>query len=236
MPTAFVAGATGYTGRHVVRALLEQGAKAVAHVRPGSSSLAEVRPLFEGLGAEVDTTPWDREALVETLRRLAPDAVFACLGTTRGRARAAAARGEDATYEAVDIGLTLMLLEACEACGAGPRFVYLSAAGVQPDTKNAYYAARARVEARVREAKVPWTIVRPSFITGADRPEPRPAERAAAAVSDGLLALAGALGGRKMRDRYRSIDGTHLGRAMAQLALDPAAAHRVVEAEDLPRG
>ena len=38
---AFVAGATGFTGREVVRLLVERGVPAVAHVRPDSPRLEE---------------------------------------------------------------------------------------------------------------------------------------------------------------------------------------------------
>ena len=40
---AFVAGATGYTGRAVVERLVADGFEAVAHVRPDSSRLASER-------------------------------------------------------------------------------------------------------------------------------------------------------------------------------------------------
>ena len=45
MEIAFVAGATGYTGREVVRLLAERGVRTLAHVRPDSSSSAAGRDL-----------------------------------------------------------------------------------------------------------------------------------------------------------------------------------------------
>ena len=102
MPTAFVAGATGYTGREVVRVLRESGVSTVAHVRPDSPRLAEWRARFGALGAEVDTTPWDAPAMATTLARVQPAIVFALLGTTRRRARAAAERGAAESYASVD--------------------------------------------------------------------------------------------------------------------------------------
>src|SRR5215208_1501420 len=67
MTTAFVAGATGYTGREVVRQLVERGVRAVAHVRPDSPRLAEWRERFAELGAEVDATPWEEPAMRASL-------------------------------------------------------------------------------------------------------------------------------------------------------------------------
>lgn len=231
-----MAGATGYTGREVVAELRAQGAETYAHVRPDSSALPEWKRRFEALGAQVDVTPWERVALTETFRRTRPTHLFALLGTTRARARAASAQGLDASaqsYEAVDYGLTALLLEAALAAGARPRFVYLSAVGVTDGSSNPYLAVRARLERELKASGLPFVIVRPSFITGADRDERRPAERFAALASDGLLGVLGALGARTLRDRYRSIDAKSLARGLVRVALEPGAEGRTVLGEEL---
>jgi nucleoside-diphosphate-sugar epimerase len=230
---AFVAGATGFTGREAVRALRDRGLRVVAHVRPDSPRLAEWRARFEALGAEVDATAWHAGALGETLRRIEATHVFALLGTTKARAREAAARGAAESYDSVDYGLTRLLLDAAVASGLLPRFVYLSATGVSPHTRNAYLAVRARVEAELRGSGLPFTIARPSFITGPDRDAPRPLERLAATSADAALGLAARLGGRRLADRYRSTTNAALATALVRLALDPAAENRVFESEDL---
>ena len=46
-PTVFVAGATGYTGNHVVSACAARGLRTVAHIRPGSTSGSRWRGVFE---------------------------------------------------------------------------------------------------------------------------------------------------------------------------------------------
>jgi uncharacterized protein YbjT (DUF2867 family) len=229
---AFVAGATGYTGRAVVAELRAQGIEVVAHVRPDSAKLTEHRDRFAALGASIDTTPWEAEAIAETLRRVKPTIVFALLGTTRARARAEGMAAQQA-YARVDYGLTKWLIDGAAGIDPRPRFVYLSAAGVTERSKNAYIAARARAEATLRESGMPWTIARPSFITGADREDERPLERLAAAVGDGVLAVAGALGAAKLRARWRSIDATGLARALVRIALDPAFVDRIARAEEL---
>lgn len=235
MSVAFVAGATGYTGREVVRALRGRGVDTVAHVRPDSPSLAAWRQRFEALGARVDTTPWDGGALTQTLTLLRPDAVFALLGTTRARATRAAGRGRDEGYEAVDYGLTMLLYHAAVQSGVNPRFVYLSATGVREQGGNAYLQVRARVERELRAGSLPWIAARPSFITGPDRDEFRAGERIGAAVSDGLLAVVGLLGGGRWRDRYRSTSNGVLADALVRLAFDPSVVNRVVESEELRR-
>jgi uncharacterized protein YbjT (DUF2867 family) len=229
---AFVAGATGYTGREVVRALRDRGARVVAHVRPDSSRLEVWRERFEAEGAEVDVTPWVAEAMRGTLEALAPTHVFALLGTTRARAKQEGMSAARA-YERIDYGLTALLADAAAGCSKPPRFVYLSAAGVGPRSGNPYARARWRAETHVRACGVPWTIARPSFIAGEGRDERRPLEQIGSAIGDGMLAVVGALGARKLRERYRSIDATTLAAGLVRVALDPTAEHQIVHSESL---
>jgi uncharacterized protein YbjT (DUF2867 family) len=219
-PIAFVAGATGLTGRHVVAALAaREGVRVVAHVRPDSSRLDSWRSRFGELGAEVDTTAWTLEALTARFEELSPAHVFALLGTTRARGK----RGSDSavadTYDAVDYGLSVMLIRAAKAAGITPRFVYLSSMGVKPGTRNAYLNARARVEQELTESGLPHVIARPSFIIG-ERDHHRPGEAVGATVVDGLLKGVGFLGARRLRDRYRSTTGARLAAALVRLAFD----------------
>lgn len=234
---AFVAGATGYTGRAVVKGCVREGATTVAHVRPDSPRLEEWRARFAAEGAEVDTTPWDGAAMLATLVRLRPTHVISLLGTTRARARAAARRGEAESYRSVDYGLTHMLIESAVAAaavtGVRPRLVYLSAVGAREDTRNAYLRARGLVERELRESGLPYLVLRPSFITGADRDETRRTERWTARMVDALLASLALMGGRRLRDRYHSVSGPALGEALATLALRDAGAGRVVGMEQL---
>lgn len=234
-PIAWVAGATGYTGRALIAALRAHDVATHAHVRPDSPELERWRTQFTALGAVVETTPWTLAALTDALRRSGATQVYALLGTTKARARAAERSGAaPADYERVDVGLTLMLLAAAQAAGNRPRFVYLSATGVRgPADGNAYMRARGQVEAAVRASGLPHTIARPSFITGADRDESRPMERVGAAMTDATLGLVGLLGGSRLRDRYRSTTNTVLAAALVRLAADPAAQDRVIESEGL---
>jgi uncharacterized protein YbjT (DUF2867 family) len=169
-----------------------------------------------------------------TLTALRPDLVFALLGTTRSRTRRARReRGGEEGYEAVDYGLTMLLYHAAERGGSRPRFIYLSSLGVRETGGNAYLAARGRVERELRAGRLPYTVARPSFITGPDRDEFRLGERLAARVVDGALSVAGRFGLRRLRDRYRSTTNVVLAAALVRLALDPAMARRVVESEGL---
>jgi uncharacterized protein YbjT (DUF2867 family) len=231
----FVAGATGYTGREVVQASRARGLETIAHVRPDSRSLDEWRRRFEALGARVDTTAWELEAMTQTLQALQPSQIFALLGTTRSRGKADTGSAVAETYEAVDYGLSVLLLEAAIACGSKPRFVYLSAMGAGGRPMNAYMDVRKRVEAAVRGSNLPYLIARPGFISGSDRDEWRPGERIVATIGDGVLGVLGKLGAKRLANRYTSMTGAELGRALVELAGASAGGSEIAEVEDLKR-
>jgi len=227
--TAFVLGATGFVGREVVRQLCVRGVQAIAHVRPDSASLAAWRTRFEDLGAAVDTTPWDTAALTARLRVAVPAQLYVLIGTTRSRAKADAVEGD--IYEAIDLGLTRLAIDAARASEHCPRLVYLSSVGADPTARSAYLAARGRAEAAVMTSGLPWVIARPSIITG-ERDDGRVGERSAAVIGDGLLAVAGMFGGRRLRARYRSTTPDVLASALIRLGEAPEH-DRIVDGDDL---
>jgi uncharacterized protein YbjT (DUF2867 family) len=230
---AFVAGATGYTGREVVRELRAHGLAAVAHVRPDSPKLAEWEARFQAHYAVVDTAPWELHTLRESLERWQPTHIFALLGTTRARVRQARSQGADDSYETVDYGLTSMLLRAQLLTGRVARFVYLSSIGVNSKTRNPYLAVRWRMESELRESGLPYIIARPGLITGSDREERRWTERSLAMASDALLTLVGTLGARKLRARFQSMTGAQLATALVHAAVDERYTNVILDSAQL---
>ena len=182
-PRLFVAGATGYTGRHLVEIARARGLEVVAHVRPDSARL-EHGARFEG-GRHGGREPLDRRGHRRRPGHAWPHARVWLLGTA-ARAGQGLGSAVPETYEAVDYGLTAMLIDAAALLTPQPRFVYLSAAGVTPHARNAYLAARARVEAKLAASGLTHVIARPGLITGDDRDEARTGERVA---MQGLSAL-----------------------------------------------
>jgi nucleoside-diphosphate-sugar epimerase len=216
-----------------VRELVSRGVRTVAHVRPDSSRVETWRQRFESEGAAVDTTPWSDAEMTRTLSSLQPTHVFSLLGTTRARRRAAGGGGDAESYEAIDFGLTAMLIRAAVTSGSRPRFVYLSSLGVREHTNNPYLVARWRAESLLRASGLAFTIARPSFITGPGRDESRPMERASAAVVNVLAGLARVVGAGRLGGRVRSLTGPELAAGLVRHAFDPASENATLGAEEL---
>lgn len=233
---AFVAGATGYVGRELVRELRAKGAEVHAHVRPDSTSLERYRREFEGVGAICDTTEWVDDAMRAAFKDIQPTHVFALLGTTRARMSRAKKEGRDPaldSYERVDYGLTAMLFRSANSCESKPKFIYLSSAGVSDASTNPYLEVRARFERELKAGVLPYVIAHPSFITGPDREETRTTERVSAAAADAVLNLIGVFGGKSFRDRYASMNAATLARGLARAALDERVVNTTLDAEAL---
>jgi uncharacterized protein YbjT (DUF2867 family) len=233
-PIAFIAGATGYTGRALTQQWAEQGLQAVAHVRPDSPRRDAWTQQFQQWGATVDTTPWEQETFTQRLKQLQPTHVFALLGTTAKRSAKERREGTQHTgYEGVDYGLTVLLLRAAAQLPSPPRFVYLSSLGVNKISANAYLNARFRVESELKAGNMPYTIVRPAIISGPNREEFRPLERAASVISDTVFSGLSAIGLTRARDQWGSITNQELAKAMCKMALDPEAKDTTVSAGEI---
>ncbi|MEN8375805.1 MAG: NAD(P)H-binding protein [Gemmatimonadota bacterium] len=225
---AYVAGATGYVGRALTMRLARAGDPVVAHVRPGSTA-AGARDALAAAGAIIDRAAWTLEEMRSSLVRWRPSRLFILVGTTRRRSAAARRRGERAGYEEVDRDLPLLLIEAALSGGVRPTLVYLSALGADAQARNPYLRARGEVEVAARASPLSWVIARPSFVTGPDRTETRPAERWGAAAVDGVTRALAALGWRAPLERYGSLDAARMAAALDTLSLQRDALCRIVD-------
>ncbi|MFP2925078.1 SDR family oxidoreductase [Pyxidicoccus sp. 3LG] len=148
----FVAGATGATGRTLMRQALAHKAPVTAHVRPQSADSEPARSW--PYKAVVKLT--DSDALAESMRGCTT--VLQLIGTMRKRF----ASGD--TYETSDIGTTRQLVEAAKRTGVD-HLVLLSSVGAGRPV-GAYLKAKAEAERLVRESGIPWTVVRPPAFEG----------------------------------------------------------------------
>jgi uncharacterized protein YbjT (DUF2867 family) len=149
MPTAFIAGATGYTGQ----AMLEE----LARIKTDWTARPHARAAGKLAGAVV-CDPRDVAKLTEGMRGC--DAVVQLIGTVR-------ARFDDGDYEAIDYGTTVALGEAAKAAGV-PRLLLLSSVGAA-SARGRYLQVKRKTEEWVEKSGLEYTIVRPSFIVGPGR-------------------------------------------------------------------
>ncbi len=229
---ALVFGATGYTGQGVVRCLREREIETLAHIRPGSSSLQGKRQIFEALGAKVVTTSWIEKSIATLLRREAPDLVSGLLGTTRKRSKEDGRTSAEG-YEAVDYGLTKMVLEGIEKSGINTRFIYLSSLGADSSSPSPYLVARGKIEDHLKAGDIPYTIAQPCFITGPDREEDRKMERISSRVADGSLKVLRLFGATELADRYASMNADTLAKALIQAGLSSDCEGKTLDALSL---
>ncbi len=163
--TILITGASGFIGRRLRRALLEQGHDVVAIRRPGSPPAQE--------GRTIEASYDDLERLTAIAREEKPSRVFHVAGVTKGRTYADFARG--------NVMPTKNLLRALEAEHPDvDRFVHVSSLAAygpaepgkplcEHDPRRPiehYGISKLESEQVVEDAEVPWTIVRPSGVYG----------------------------------------------------------------------
>lgn len=234
----FVVGATGYVGAAVVEeaARREHVRLVTAHVRPGSERAAEASERFARAGdlVAIDRSPLDADGLDAALAGSEPTHVFLCHGTTAKRGKA---EGLDSPYEAIDVGITELvvsaLLRRAPSPDLGARVVYLSSVGTSPRARSPYLAARWRAEEVVRGSGLPYTICRAPLLTGPDRRESRPAETWGKRLADPLLGALGLIGFGRLRDRYRSMDAREAAEGLVRSGFHYMTINRVVESDEL---
>lgn len=152
-PIAFVAGATGFTGRAIaLQEVATHGVELRLQVRPNSPRAAthssDPRVRLVSL-----TEPEGLERAME-----GADAVMQLIGTVRARFDATT------SYESVDYLSTLHLLQAAKRAGVR-HFILLSSLGAQTGW-GSYLMWKKKTEALVRNSGIPYTLVRPSYLAG----------------------------------------------------------------------
>ncbi|NTU42565.1 MAG: complex I NDUFA9 subunit family protein [Nitrospirales bacterium] len=147
----FIAGATGFIGSHLVKALSATQVPCRCLVRsPQKATICSLAAMEVALG---DIS--DRESLRGKLEGC--DVLVHLVGIIEEQ------RG--ATFESVHVKGTEALVE--EARRSGIRhIVYQSALGSSPDSPAEYQRTKAKAEEIVRSSGIPWTIFRPSLVVG----------------------------------------------------------------------
>lgn len=153
MNTVFIAGATGYIGRHLAPALVTRGHRVLALVRRGSESRVPA-------GCEaVSGDPFDRRTFAEAI---APGATFVQLVGVPHPSPSKAQQFID-----IDLRSALQSIEAARDRRVA-HFVYVSVAQPAP-VMQSYQRARRRAEEALAAAGLRRTIVRPWYVLGPGR-------------------------------------------------------------------
>lgn len=158
---ALVAGGSGLVGNELLRLLLMSPDYARVHA-------ISRRPL-----------PFDHPRLAnrivpleETRAKLTGvrcDDAYCCIGSTRRSAGSASER------EKVDLDLVVSFARAAQSFGA-TRFIVISAAGANPQSRNPYLRVKGRLEAALRDLRfTSLEIMQPGLLLGT-RPQARPLE------------------------------------------------------------
>ena len=141
-----VAGASGFIGSYVVKALSEKGFSPVLISR-NPQKLKERFPEFS-----VFSTSEPEKAFL-----LKPFAVVNSVGILKE---------EDSTYEEAHVKFTERLVELSKKHGV-KKFVQISALGTSPEEKSRYFKTKWEAEEIVRKSRIPYAILRPSIVLGA---------------------------------------------------------------------
>jgi nucleoside-diphosphate-sugar epimerase len=157
-----VTGATGFLGLHIAEAFRTRGWQVRGIVRPGTRKPVPV-------GIERREASLTGDALAGAV--IGSDVIVHAAGLTRAR--------DQREFDLVNVAGTRSVVHAANACGA--RLVHLSSqAAIGPGTierpardsdppqpVNAYARSKLAGETVVRQqARVPWTILRPSAVYG----------------------------------------------------------------------
>lgn len=219
---AYVAGATGITGREVVASLADRGVETLAHIRPDSPYVEEWIEYFRQVGSGVDRTAWDQELFSQRMVEVRPSLVFCLLGSSDRRIHgdgSVKANPFVDSYAAVDLGLTSMLVRACSSAGGEMRFVLASAIDAREGSKDEFLSAKAKAEDMLIRSGLEYSIVRISAIANSDR---------------GGRTVEGHRGIWPFRHKTlppEPVEPRALAETLVEVALDPECASRIFETD-----
>jgi uncharacterized protein YbjT (DUF2867 family) len=153
-----VAGGSGFVGGAIARRLA-----AMANFRPRimTRNPEKARQRLAGLDAEfVRGEVTDPSSLKPALA-----GAHAIVNSVQFEGYPVEDPSRGLTFERVDYGGTVALLEAAKSCSL-EYFVYISGVAANEQSDHPAFSAKGRAERAVRESGIPYTIFRPSLVFG----------------------------------------------------------------------
>ena len=141
-----ITGASGFLGRHVLKALSRHSHQALALSRrlPEEESC-------EFIACDLTKDDLPREKIREC------DAIVNLVGIKRERG--------NQSFQSVHVDITRRLIETAHRCGI-KRFIHISVVASRPDPRLSYHHTKWLAEEMVRESGLDYTILRPAVIYG----------------------------------------------------------------------
>ncbi|ETW78556.1 hypothetical protein HETIRDRAFT_477809 [Heterobasidion irregulare TC 32-1] len=163
--SALLIGATGATGKHLLRELLTSSY--FTRVAEAGRRVTPKEQLPSGTEAKLQQIVVDFEKIGEAgLKDGKWDVVFITLGTT------AKAAGSKAAFETIDREYVVNAAKAARVEDADQRLIYVSSNSANPKSLATYVRSKGLTEQALAEIGYSDTIVyRPGFLKGAERPD-----------------------------------------------------------------
>ena len=156
--TVAIAGGSGFIGRAIARRL---GAMTATRVRVLSRNLERARARLSGLNAEFVAADVTNPASLAS----ALTGATAVVGAMQFDGFPVENPSRGLTFDRVDYGGTVALLEAAKQAGVA-QYVYISGAAADESSSHPAFRAKGRAERAVRESGIAYTILRPSLVYG----------------------------------------------------------------------
>jgi uncharacterized protein YbjT (DUF2867 family) len=196
--TAIILGATGLTGRLLLRKLIADDSYTSIKLFSRKSSGNTAPKIKEFVG--------DILQLEHFKNDFTADEVFCCIGTTSAKTK------DRAVYKAIDFGIPFAAAKLAKENDI-PTYLVVSAMGANSKSKIFYNRTKGEMEQAVLSQKIPNTyILRPSLILG-ERNEKRPGESLGAV----MLKLTNVFLIGRLK-KYRAIEADCIAEAMINLA------------------
>ena len=152
-----VAGGTGFLGRHISKALLDDGHE-VAVLGRDPRKVERIPQLAGARGIYGDVTdPYSLKSLFDGYDALAVAIQFPNYPMELPR--------KGLTFDRYDRQGTQYLVEEAQRSNVN-RFFYVSGAGVHPESPKTWYRAKGRAEEFIKSSGINYSILRPSWAYG----------------------------------------------------------------------